>query len=135
MSITNAPIHDLLIRIKNAYLARRETVKDVIYSNFKKEVLDLLKRYNYILDYKVISQENNKKFLSITLKEVVDPVNDIPVIKFVSKPSRRMYVWYDLIKSVAWWRWIWIISTNQWLMATHEAKAKKLWWELIAEIY
>lgn len=135
MSITNAPIHDLLIRIKNAYLARRETVKDVIYSSFKKEVLDLLKRYNYILDYTIISQENNKKFLSIKLKEVVDPVNDIPVIKFVSKPSRRMYVWYELIKSVAWWRWIWIISTNKWLMATHEAKAKKLWGELIAEIY
>lgn len=135
MSITNAPIHDLLIRIKNAYLARRETVKDVIYSNFKKEVLDLLKRYNYISDYSIISEENNKKFLSIKLKEVVDPVNDIPVIKFVSKPSRRMYIWYEVIKSVAWWRWIWIISTNQGLMATHEAKAKKLWWELIAEIY
>lgn len=135
MSVTNAPIHDLLIRIKNAYLARRQDVKDVIYSNFKKEVLDLLKRYNYILDYKVIEQENNKKFLSIQLKEVVDPVNDIPVIKFISKPSRRMYIWYESIKSVAWWRGIWIISTNQWLMAAHEAKAKKLWWEIIAEIY
>ncbi|MEF2175742.1 MAG: 30S ribosomal protein S8 [Candidatus Absconditabacteria bacterium] len=135
MSITNAPIHDLLIRIKNAYLARRETVKDVIYSSFKKEVLDLLKRYNYILDYTIISQENNKKFLSIKLKEVVDPVNDIPVIKFVSKPSRRMYVGYELIKSVAGGRGIGIISTNKGLMATHEAKAKKLGGELIAEIY
>jgi ribosomal protein S8 len=36
---------------------------------------------------------------------------------------------------VAGWKWIWIISTNQWLMASHEAKAKKLGWELIAEIY
>jgi ribosomal protein S8 len=28
-----------------------------------------------------------------------------------------------------------IISTNQWLMPTHVAKVKKLWGELIAEIY
>jgi hypothetical protein len=27
------------------------------------------------------------------------------------------------------------MSTNQWLMAAHEAKQNKLWWELIAEIY
>jgi ribosomal protein S8 len=28
-----------------------------------------------------------------------------------------------------------IISTSQWLMASHVAKEKKLWGELIAEIY
>jgi ribosomal protein S8 len=31
--------------------------------------------------------------------------------------------------------WIGIVSTSQWLMASHEAKKLQIGWELIAEIY
>jgi ribosomal protein S8 len=43
MSYVNAPIHDLLIRIKNAYMARKILVEWVSFSNFKQQVLELLK--------------------------------------------------------------------------------------------
>lgn len=135
MSFVNAPVHDLLIRIKNAYLARREEVPGIVGSNFKVAILDLLKRYNFIKWYEIQEDTGNKKFITIHLFRVNDPVNDIPVIKFYSRPSRRWYVSYENIKSVAWGRWIGIISTNKGLMASHEAKIKKLWWELLAEIY
>lgn len=131
---TNAPIHDLLIRIKNAYMARRLQVSWVIYSRVKEAVLKLLKQYNFISNYE-ITQDWAKKFLLVHLHEVTDPIQDIPVIKFHSKPSRRWYIWYKEIWSVAWWQWIWIISTSKWLMASHVAKKLKVWWELIAEIY
>ncbi len=35
MTYVTAPIHDLLIRIKNAYMARKTLVDDVGFSNFK----------------------------------------------------------------------------------------------------
>lgn len=134
MSFVNSPIHDLLIRIKNSYMAKRQKIEWVLYSKFKVQVLVLLKKYWFIKDYK-IQEDVDKKFLIIYLNPINDLINDIPVVKFYSKPSRKRYVSWKDIKYVAGGRWIWIISTNEWLMASHEAKAKKIWWELIAEIY
>lgn len=130
----NAPIHDLLIRIKNAYMARRRKVAGVQYSLFIVAVLDLLKKYRFIESFEVI-EENGRKFVSISLKEVMNPVQDIPVIRFFSKPSRRRYVSYKDLKPVAWGQGIGIISTSRWLLPTHEAKKMKVGGELIAEIY
>lgn len=134
MTYINAPIHDLLIRIKNAYMARKTSVEDVPFSNFKVQILELLKQYRFVQKFD-IKEEGVKKFINITLKRVIDPVNDVPNIKFFSKPSRPWYVSYKNITLVAWWKGIGIISTNQGLMPSHVAKEKKLWWELIAEIY
>jgi len=134
MSYVNAPVHDLLIRIKNAYMARKTKVDNVVYSKFKEKILELLKQYKFIKDFNVI-EEDKKKYLIIRLKPVVDPVNDIPKIKFYSKPSRPWYIWYKDIKSVASGKGIGIISTNAWLLPSHVAKKRKLWGEFIAEIY
>lgn len=134
MSFVNAPIHDLLIRIKNAYMARRTQVDGVVYSNFKVNVLELLKQYGFILSYNVAT-EGSKKTISVILKEVEDEINDIPVIKFYSRPSRRWYISYTEIKSVAAGRGIGIMSTSQGLLPSHVAKQKKIGGELIAEIY
>lgn len=134
MSYVNAPVHDLLIRIKNAYMARKINVENVTFSKFKVNILELLKRYNFIKSFDLI-EKDKKKTIKITLNVVNNPVNDIPEIKFYSKPSRPWYLSYKNINIVAGGKWIWIMSTNQWLMASHEAKQKKLGWELIAEIY
>jgi ribosomal protein S8 len=101
MSFVNAPIHDMLIRIKNSYMARREQVQKVVYSKFKEEILKLLKRYSFIKSYEIQEDIGNKKYLKILLNRVIDPINDIPVVKFYSKPSRPWYVSYENIKSVA----------------------------------
>jgi small subunit ribosomal protein S8 len=134
MSFVNAPIHDLLIRIKNAYLARKEEVRWVPFSNFKISILNLLKDHQFIKDY-VVETVNNKKFITVHLKEVINSNNDIPVIKFYSKPSRRRYVSYKDIKFSWWQKGIGIISTSQWVLTTRVAKTKKLGWEWIADIY
>jgi len=134
MSYVNAPIHDLLIRIKNAYMARKTSVDWVIFSNFKQQVLELLKQYGFIKSFEIV-EDGGKKSLSITLNPVKDAVNDIPNVKFFSKPSRAWYVRCKDIHSVAGGKGIGILSTSQGLMASHEAKQKKLGGELIAEIY
>ena len=134
MSYVNAPIHDLLIRIKNAYMARKTTVEGVVFSKFKVKVLDLLKEYHFIKGYDV-TENGVKKTITITLNVVKDPVNDIPEVKFYSKPSRPWYVGYKDLHNVAGGKGIGIISTNQGLLPVHVAKQKKLGGELIAEIY
>jgi len=100
MTYTNAPIHDLLIRIKNAYMARKTTVESVPFSNFKIHILDLLKQYEFIQKFD-LKEDGKKKYINITLKKVVNPVNDVPNIKFFSKPSRPRYVSYKNIALVA----------------------------------
>ena len=112
MTYINAPIHDLLIRIKNAYMARKTTVEDVPFSNFKVNILELLKQYRFVQKFD-IKEEGVKKFINITLKKVINPVDDVPNIKFFSKPSRPWYVSYKDINLVAGGKGIGIISTNQ----------------------
>ncbi|MCF7835060.1 30S ribosomal protein S8 [Candidatus Gracilibacteria bacterium] len=134
MTYVNAPVHDLLIRIKNAYMAHKLTVEGVVYSNFKIKILELLKQYGFVKNFEVI-EDGKKRFIKVSLKAVENPVDDIPEVKFYSKPSRPWYVSYKDIKSVAGGKGIGIISTNQGLMSTHVAKKKKVGGELIAEIY
>lgn len=129
-----APTQDLLIRIKNAYMARKTIVDFVVHSNFLESMVVLLKKYKFVREYTVV-EDGNKKFLTIYLHEVVNPVQDIPVVRLFSKPSRRWYISYKDIKPVAWGKGIGIISTNKWLLPTHVARQLKVWWELIAEIY
>ncbi len=132
--MVNAPIHDLLIRLKNAYMARKKTVEWVQYSKFKIQVLELLKRFRFVDSFDVVG-EDAKRTISIKLHVTWNIVEDVPVVKMFSKPSRRWYIWWQDIRPVAWGRGIGILSTSQWLMASHEAKKKKIWGELIAEIY
>jgi len=125
MTYINAPIHDLLIRIKNAYMARKTSVEDIPFSNFKIQILELLKQYRFVQKFD-IKEDGNKKYINITLKRVVNPVDDVPNIKFFSKPSRPWYVSYKNITLVAGGKGIGILSTNQGLMPAHVAKQKKL---------
>ena len=134
MTLVNAPVHDLLIRIKNAYMARRHQVNGVVHSKFKTQVLDLLQRFRFISGYKVVG-EGSKKMINIDLYVTGNLNEDIPVVKFFSRPSKRWYIGWKEIKPVAGGKGIGILSTNQGLMASHEAKKKQLGGELIAEIY
>jgi len=133
-NFVNAPLHDMLIRIKNAYMARKTTVWNVQYSKLKENILRILKDKKFIKDYEIV-KDWNKQFLSITLKEVTNPIQDIPVVKFHSKPSRRIYTSYKNLYNVAGGLGIGVISTNKWLMTTQQAKKEKVWWELMFEIY
>ncbi len=132
--MVNAPIHDLLIRLKNAYMARKKTVEWIQYSKFKVRVLELLKKFKFIDAFEPVG-EWAKRTLSVTLHVTGNLVEDIPVIRMYSKPSKRRYIGWQDIRPVAWGRGIGILSTSQGLMASHEAKKKKIGGELIAEIY
>jgi small subunit ribosomal protein S8 len=50
------PIGDLLTRIRNAYLARKQEI-DVPYSKMKQDILKIMKKNKYIEDFAVVELE------------------------------------------------------------------------------
>ena len=83
------PIGDLLTRLRNAYLARILEVK-APYSKLKSDILKILKRNKYIVDFEIVEEDNKKSFL-ITLNNVRETLY-VPTFKRISKPGQRIYI-------------------------------------------
>jgi len=84
------PIGDLLTRIRNAYMTRIIEVK-VPYSKIKSDILKILKKNKYIVDFELDSEDEVKKFLVITLNDV-KITKYVPTLKRISKPGQRIYI-------------------------------------------
>jgi small subunit ribosomal protein S8 len=127
------PISDMLIRIKNALMARQKTVV-VPGSKLKLEIARILKDEGFIEDYRVVEEKPQIK-IEIVLKydEKKRPV--IAGIKRVSKPGRRIYRGYKELPRVLDGMGMAIISTSQGIMTDHEARKRRLGGEVICEIW
>ena len=126
------PIADLLTRLRNAYLARVINVK-APYSRLKSDILKILKKNKYIVDFEVL-QEDNKKALLITLNDV-RKTKYIPTFKRISKPWQRIYLWFKDVKKSRNGKWIYILSTPKWVITWYEARALCVGWELMCEVF
>lgn len=127
------PIGDLLTRLRNAYLARILEVKSP-YSKLKSDLLKILKKNKYIVDFEEIDEGNNKKALLIKLNDVRQ-TKYVPTFKRISKPGQRIYVWTKDIKKSRNWKWIYILSTPKWVITWYEARTLNVGGELICEIF
>lgn len=127
------PIGDLLTRLRNAYLARILEMK-VPYSKIKSELLKILKRNKYILDFEIVDEWNNKKSLFIKLNNVRETLY-VPTFKRISRPSQRIYIWSKDIKKSRNGKWIYVLSTPKGLITWYEARALNVGWELLCEIF
>jgi small subunit ribosomal protein S8 len=127
------PISDMLMRIKNALMARHKTVV-VPGSKLKLEIARILKDEGFIEDYRVVEEKPQIK-IEIVLKydEKKRPV--IAGIKRVSKPGRRIYRGYKELPRVLDGMGMAIISTSQGIMTDHEARKRRLGGEVICEIW
>lgn len=126
------PIADMLTRIKNAQMARHETVL-IPFSKIKLEIAKIFKRDGWVSDFSKKGKKI-KKFLEVSLK-YADGQPAISDIKRISKPSRRMYIKSTEIKAIRQGFGSSIISTPQGLMTDKEARAKKVGGEILCEIY
>jgi len=127
------PISDMLIRIKNALMARHKTVV-VPGSKLKLEIARILKDEGYIEDYRVVEEKPQIK-IEIVLKYDDKKRPVIAGIKRVSKPGRRIYRGYKELPKVLDGMGIAIISTSQGIMTDHEARKRRLGGEVICEIW
>lgn len=127
------PIGDLLTRLRNAYLARILEVS-APYSNLKSDLLKILKKNKYIVDFEEVDEWDNKKSLLIKLNNVRETLY-VPTFKRISKPGQRIYVWTKDIKKSRNWKWIYILSTPKWVITWYEARTLNVGGELICEIF
>jgi len=127
------PIGDLLTRIRNAYMARIKNI-EIPYSKIKSDILKILKKNKYILDYSIVDLENNKKSLSVVLNDV-RITKYVPTFKRISKPGQRIYIASSDIKKSKNGKWIYVVSTPKGLVTGYEARSLNVGWELLCEVY
>ncbi len=126
------PIGDLLTRIRNAYMARIEDLK-LPYSRIKSDILRILKKNKYIVDFELV-EEWNKKFLMVKLNDI-RVTKYLPTFKRISKPGQRIYVGSKDIKKSRNGKWIFVVSTPKWVITWYEARSLNVGWELICEVF
>ncbi len=127
------PIADMLIRIKNALMARHRTVI-IPVSKMKLEIARILKEEGYIEDYIFIDEKPRGK-IEIILKYDENKKPVIAGVKRVSKPGRRIYKGYRELPKVLDGLGIAIISTSQGIMTDYEARKRKIGGEVLCEIW
>lgn len=126
-------IGDMLTRIRNAYAAKRNIVK-VPFSKVKFAIVNVLHREGYIKCFSE-KEDENKKIIEIELKYFKDGEKAIREIKRISKPSRRIYVACDEIKTYKGGLGISIISTSKGVISDRLAKQKGVGGELICTVW
>lgn len=129
---TTDPIADMLTRIRNAILVRKNEV-NLPHSKIKESVARLLKDSNFIDDVKVGDAPVGK---SLVIK-INDEDSNARITEIVrlSKPGRRLYVNAREIPTVKRGRGVVIVSTSKGIMTGDEAKAEKVGGELICKVY
>ncbi len=132
------PIADMLARIKNAQLSRKDEVY-IPHSKIKEKIAEILKREGYIEDY-VVSEKNkkgNQGTLIIKLK-YLDDRNRKPAImglRRVSKPGRRIYVGVNEIPYVRKGLGTAILSTNKGILTDAEARKERVGGEILCYVW
>jgi small subunit ribosomal protein S8 len=127
------PIADMLTRIRNALIAKHESV-EVPASNMKKEIARLLLQEGYITSFELVEEEVQSK-LVITLKYGPNGEKVINGLKRVSKPGLRIYAGHDELPKVLGGLGIAIISTPKGVMTDKEARNANHGGEVLAYIW
>ncbi len=126
--MTNSPLHDFLIRIKNGYLAGRLTVTAPT-SKVKVALSEVLKKNDFIDGFSV-----EDRTLTVNLQyDHREP--KLTSVSFFSTPGRRVY---HRVTSLPWGKTnhsLIIVSTSKGFMSQRQAVKAHLGGEVIAEIY
>lgn len=131
-TVSTDPISDMLTRIRNAILVRKNEV-NLPHSNAKEAVARLLQENNFI-DSVSVSDASIGKTLTIRINGEHDNAR-ITDIKRLSKPGRRYYVKSKEIPVVKRGRGIVIVSTSKGVMTGDRAKSEHIGGELICQVY
>ena len=129
----NDPLGDMLTRIRNAQMRRKNKVSTP-GSSLRRHVLDVLESEGYIRGYSTTELGNGRTEFDIELKyHDGEPV--IRTIERVSKPGRRVYSAVDAMPRVANGLGITIVSTPKGVMADHSAREANVGGELLCKVF
>jgi small subunit ribosomal protein S8 len=131
--MVNDPISDVLIRIKNASIAKHKSLV-VPFSKVVSEILQVVKGEGYIKDFEELEIEG-KKYIRIHLKYGNINESYIVGIRRISKPGRRIYANKDRLPKVLDGFGTAIISTSRGIMSDKEARKIGVGGEVICFIW
>ena len=132
--VVNDPIADMLTRIRNAQIAKHDTVT-IPASNAKKAIAKILLDEGYIKAYDKI-EDGVQGQIKLTLKYVnskQQPV--IAGLKRISKPGLRVYAKCEELPKVLGGLGVAIVSTSRGLMTDKNARNNNLGGEVLAYIW
>ena len=132
MQITD-PIADMLTRIRNAGMARHDSV-DVPASKMKTAIADVLLKEGYIKAFQIID-DGTQGVIRITLKYLPGKEKAIQGLKRVSKPGLRVYAGADEMPWVLKGLGIAIVSTSKGIMTDKEARKAHVGGEVLAFVW
>ena len=132
MSVTD-PIADMLTRIRNANMARHDSVQ-VPVSRTKLDIARIMKQEGFISDYEVVGSDIQKQ-IKITLRYIERNRPMINGLKRVSKPGLRLYVQRNEIPRVYGGMGIAILSTSKGVMPSFRAWKQGIGGELICYVW
>jgi small subunit ribosomal protein S8 len=125
-------IADTLTKIRNAG-ARRITTVDVAKNNLIEDILKILKKEGYIMDY---SQSKDSPYaFTVILKYQANGKSVIAGLRRVSHLSRRVYVSKDKIPSVYNNMGVAILTTSKGVLTNKEARAIGIGGEVICSVW
>lgn len=127
------PIADYLTRIRNANMAKHDSV-EIPASNIKKSISEILKREGFIRDYEV-ADDNKQGVIKVFLKYGPNRERVISGLKRISKPGLRNYVSAEDLPKVLNGLGIAIVSTSAGVITDREARQKNVGGEVIAYVW
>ena len=131
MTLTD-PIGDMFSRIRNGQMRSLASI-NVPASNFRLQILEVLKTEGYINNFFIEKNDNNKKNLKVDLKYYEgNPV--IKEIKRISKPGRRIYSRATSIPKIQNGLGLAIISTPKGVMSDNDARKNNIGGEVICRV-
>ena len=132
MQITD-PIADMLTRIRNAGMARHDTV-DVPASKMKTSIAKVLLSEGYIKSFQLID-DGTQGVIRITLKYLPGREKAITGLRRVSKPGLRVYAGAEELPRVLKGLGIAIISTSKGIMTDRQARKEHVGGEVLAFVW
>lgn len=132
MNMTD-PIADMLTRIRNASMARHQSVM-IPASGIKMEIARILKDEGFVRDFDVPPDMGGRMF-RVWLKYGPDKKPVLTGLKRVSKPGLRIYRKRKDIPLVLNGLGVSIVSTPQGVMSGREAFGKNLGGEVVAYVW
>ncbi|HHW58198.1 MAG TPA: 30S ribosomal protein S8 [Clostridia bacterium] len=127
------PIADMLTRIRNANIARHETV-EIPASNMKRAIAMIMLKEGFIKSVEEID-DGKGGILKLTLKYGPNKERVISGLKRISKPGLRVYARHDELPRVLGGLGIAIISTSKGIMTDKEARKEGVGGEVICYIW
>ena len=126
------PIADMLTRIRNALMVRKETV-EIPASNMKKAIANILLEEGYVTNVELKEGEHGE-IIVVTLK-YANGKSVIGGLQRVSKPGLRTYSGAKTMPKVLGGYGIAIVSTNKGIMTDRQAKAQNVGGEVLCYVY